>query len=186
VRTEVTREGRKLQFVEAQVVSDGEVVARARVVRMREAESPTIPAPLRYPPPQALEGARSFAANYHLSTVLETRMATPPAEGPTTAAMWARFGELAPDVPIDGLMQAAMLADLGSPLSQVADPAKFSFANVDLSLHYTRRPVGEWILLEARSLMQGQGVAVTDMVLADQDGEFGRAHQSLFIEPVAS
>lgn len=183
-RTEVTRPGKKMQMLETSLLANGEIVARARVLRAREADSPILDAPIDYPTPEAAEGAPGhFPENHHLGLVIETR-SVGGGPGDNRGAIWARFAELAPGVPIQGVVQAAMLSDFGGGLARVIDNTKFSFANLDISMHLARRPVGEWMLVEANCLLQGKGVGVSNMILADRHGQFGRAHQSLFIDAV--
>lgn len=184
-RAEVTRPGKKMQMVETSLLTNGETVARARVLRAREADSPILDAPIDYPTPEAAEGAPShFPENHHLGLVIETRMVAGGTPGANKGAIWARFGDLAPGIPIQGVVQAAMLSDFGGGLARVVDTSQFSFANLDISVHLARRPVGEWMLVESHCLLQGKGVGVSNMILADRHGQFGRAHQSLFIDAV--
>jgi hypothetical protein len=44
--------------------------------------------------------------------------------------------------------------------------------------------VGEWLLVDASTMALGQGVGLANMILADRDGPFGRAHQTLFVAPM--
>jgi len=44
--------------------------------------------------------------------------------------------------------------------------------------------VGDWLLCDASTWSDGRGFARSDMVLADGQGPFGRAHQILFVAPV--
>ncbi|MGH6799338.1 MAG: hypothetical protein ACREDI_13255 [Roseiarcus sp.] len=46
-----------------------------------------------------------------------------------------------------------------------------------------RRPEGEWICLEARSLFGGNGCGLAESALYDQRGMIGRATQSLTVRP---
>jgi hypothetical protein len=52
------------------------------------------------------------------------------------------------------------------------DFTSWRFINPDLSVHLARLPVGEWICLDAQTVVGNDG-----------DGVFGRAVQSLLIEP---
>jgi hypothetical protein len=167
IRSEVTRDGRKMQMVESHLMAGDIPVARARVLRVREAESPSNAEP-------------------RLSELIETRQVDgePDRTGPGT--VWTRLcADLVQGTPTCPVVHAAMLSDFGNGVSQVVDPKRWSFANVDISLHMVRRPVGEWLLVEADAMLQGMGVALTNMTLADRTGPFGKAHQTLFIEPHA-
>lgn len=182
----VTREGRKLQMVEAHLMAGGEPVARARVLRVREIASPRIDAPMAYPSPEESPTRAFLPSDLLLSELIETRQVAgePDQIGPGT--VWTRLGaDLVSGIPTSPLVHAAMLSDFGNGVAQVVDPRQWSFANVDISLHMVRRPVGEWLLVDADAMLQGLGVALSNMTLADRSGPFGRAHQTLFIDPRA-
>jgi len=42
-------------------------------------------------------------------------------------------------------------------------------------------PQGEWVRVAATAESAGDGLAVVDTRLADERGEFGHAHQTLFL-----
>jgi hypothetical protein len=101
-------------------------------------------------------------------------------EGP--GAFWATFNaDLIEGEAMSGLARAAMAADVGSAPSSIVERGAWSFANLDLSLYLTRAPIGDWVLVDAVTLSDGAGVGLVNSVLADQDGVFGRAHQTLFL-----
>lgn len=183
-RTAITREGKKMQMVESYLLAAGEVVARARVLRVREAPSPRVVVDMPYPSPEDVGLTPFFPPTQALGRLIETRLIAGGTVGAPRGAIWARFNsELAPGIPIVGLVQAAMLSDFGNGLSRITDAREWSFANLDISMHLVRRPVGEWMLVEADGLLDGLGVGLSNMMLADQLGQLGRAHQTLFIAP---
>ena len=46
-----------------------------------------------------------------------------------------------------------------------------------------RRPAGEWIGLDARTLLHPGGIGVRESVLHDERGPVGRAFQTLVVQP---
>src|SRR3546814_5271344 len=66
--------------------------------------------------------------------------------------------------------------------SSYVDWREWSFANVDISLHLTRMPEGEWIRIAAETDGAGNGIAIVHARLADERGEIGHAHQTLFLD----
>jgi hypothetical protein len=60
---------------------------------------------------------------------------------------------------------------------------RFLFINADLSLHLQRVPHGEWIGLDARTLLHRAGAATAESVLHDELGPVGRAFQTLVVQP---
>jgi hypothetical protein len=45
--------------------------------------------------------------------------------------------------------------------------------------------VGEWVLVDARTWLEGHGTGMTEGGLYDQTGRIGRSLQSLLVEPRA-
>lgn len=58
-------------------------------------------------------------------------------------------------------------------------PTGWAFPNVDLTVHFFRRPAGEWTGLDTTVQWGRSGVGLTSTVLFDADGPVGRAEQSL-------
>jgi hypothetical protein len=184
IQSAVTRDGRKMQMVESHLLAGDTPVARARVLRVREAESPSIDEPMPYPSPEDSPTRQFLPEGIQLAELIETRQVSgePDQRGP--GVVWTRLrADLVPGVATSPLVHAAMLSDFGNGVSMAADVRRWSFANLDISLHMVRRPVGEWLLVEADAMLQGLGVALSNMTLADRTGPFGKAHQTLFIEP---
>ena len=63
------------------------------------------------------------------------------------------------------------------------DFRRWSYINADLTISFARMPVGEWILLDAQTWLGGAGSGIAFSKLGDERGYFGRAIQSLVIEP---
>ena len=68
-------------------------------------------------------------------------------------------------------------------MSASLDFASYVFLNCDLTINLFRRPQGEWICLEARSLFGGNGCGLAKSALYDERGLIGRATQSLAVRP---
>jgi acyl-coenzyme A thioesterase PaaI-like protein len=81
------------------------------------------------------------------------------------------------------LQRVAVAADSGSGVSWVLDWNRWSFVNVDLSIHLVRPPRREWVCLAASTHVEPEGVALASTVLYDEGGRIGTAAQSLLVEP---
>jgi hypothetical protein len=90
---------------------------------------------------------------------------------------------LLPGEPISPTARAAATADFGNGVSAVLPFDRFLFINADLSLHLQRPPRGEWIGLQARTLLLPGGTGLAESVLHDGEGPFGRAFQTLVVQP---
>jgi hypothetical protein len=84
---------------------------------------------------------------------------------------------------VSGVMRAAATADFSNGVSAVLDFNAWTYLNGDLTVSLARDPVGEWILLDAETWIGPDGGGLASGRLADRDGYFGRASQSLVIEP---
>ncbi len=81
------------------------------------------------------------------------------------------------------LARLAATADFGNGISAVLPFERFLFINADLTIHLQRPPRGEWIGLDARTLLHTGGTGLAESVLHDVDGPVGRAFQTLVVEP---
>ncbi len=120
----------------------------------------------------------SFAA-----TAMEMRwLDDPRARGP--ARVWMRLRhELLAGEQLTPLARLAATADFGNGVGAALPFERFLFINADLSIHLHRQPRGEWIGLDARTLLDSGGTGLAESVLHDIDGPVGRAFQTLVVEP---
>ena len=77
--------------------------------------------------------------------------------------------------------RVAVAADSGNGISAILDLSTHVFVNSDLTINLLRRPVGEWVCLEARTHLSGHGGGLAESALFDSQGLIGRATQSLFV-----
>lgn len=182
-RTRVLREGKRIQMVEAELVVGDRVVARATALRVRQQDTPTIPGSNPYPPPESVADC-DFMPPSAFGGTLETRLVSGGLRQPGPGVLWVNFGhDHVVDEPLSPLLRAAILGDFGGGLGSVLDVKAWTYANLDITLHFARPPVGEWLLIDAATVSAGNGVGRSDMILADTIGPFARAHQTLFVAP---
>ena len=131
--------------------------------------------PIRF----ALDGGKeaSFAG-----TAMEMRwLSDPKALGP--GRVWMRLRHpLLPGETTSPLARLAATADFGNGISATLPFDRFVFINADLTIHLQRAPTGEWIGLDACTLLHDGGVATAESVLHDQHGPLGRAFQTLVVQ----
>ena len=192
IRSEVVREGRKIQLCAVSLFADGKEVVRASALKIRSGDYPglrgvaeepvTLPSPADSTPiDETIRRSSGFISG------LELRNATgnfglQGAGG--AAACW--FRSIRPIVAGEAnspLMRAAMTADFCNGVSSVLD-RNWTFLNGDLSINLVRMPVGEWIVLDAATWVDEAGTGMSAGRLGDERGYFGRAVQSLVIERV--
>jgi acyl-coenzyme A thioesterase PaaI-like protein len=187
----------ELRGGEGATPGEGEVVCRAsalRVLRVPEqlrpeggAEGGDDETRAALPGPQAgtaaefsLDGTAdaSFA-----TTAMEMRwLSEPRALGP--AQVWMRLRRpLIAGQPTPAVSRLAAVADFGNGVSATLPFERFLFINADLTIHLQRPPRGEWIGLDARTLVDGGGTGLAESVLHDEHGAVGRAFQTLVVQP---
>jgi len=179
--------GRNVAHFAAQLSSGGKQVARFTAVAHREAEV-DIPATLAgHPLPQAPRPVdESEPVRFPFSResrgyqdFVEGRLAKGVFfRGPCAVWLRMRYPLLAGEAP-SGLQRVAVAADSGNGVSSVLDFERYVFVNSDLTVHLLRRPRGEWICLDAQTLIGPQGSGLAESRLFDAEGLVGRASQSL-------
>jgi len=169
--TRIVRPGRRVQELAGELRSGEELICRASAM-----PGPDSATPVRF----ALDDADgpSFAAS-----AMEMRwLDEPRALGP--ARVWMRLRHpLVAGEPLTPLSRLAATADFGNGVSAVLPFDRFLFINADLTLHLRRPARGEWVGLDARTLLHERGTALAECVLHDLDGPVGRSFQTLVVQP---
>jgi len=196
--TRVLRAGRRVQELAGDLHAGEELVCRASALRVQEVPS-DLPQPepqpqaaaaalpqAPMPPPESgrpvrftLDGSTeaSFAA-----TAMEMHwLGDPVAPGP--GRVWMRLRHpLLPGEPLTPLTRLAAAADFGNGVSAALPFDRFLFINADLTIHLHRPPSGDWIGLDARTLLNAGGTGMAESVLHDEAGPVGRAFQTLVVQ----
>lgn len=188
IETEVLREGRKIQLVGVRLLADGTEVVRASVLRVRRLEQ-ALPIetpwpPLELPvPDDSPDPADTGLSHTPFLSGLSFRVARGGFRKPGPAAVWFRAHRpIVEDAALSPLMRAAIAADFCNGTSAVLDFTQWTFINGDLTVSLAREPVGEWILLDAETWAGPDSTGIAAARLADRDGYFGRAVQSVLFE----
>jgi len=192
VDAEVVRRGRRVQLLEGAIrTPDGTEVVRARALQVRLADSSaprTPPAPAPPGPEHGYEqpGGVGFEPPYRpifAPDAIELRFVRGVGgSGPSTAWFRMRVPIVAGEEP-SPLQRLAAAADFGNGISAVLPWDQYVFINPDLTLYIERPPAGEWVCLEAQTIIAPDGVATAESVLYDERGRVGRAIQALLIAP---
>jgi hypothetical protein len=105
-------------------------------------------------------------------------------ESPGPAQVWMRLRHpLVPGEALTPLARLTATADFGNGVSAELPFERFLFINADLTIHLHRSPHGEWIGLDAHTLLRGHGMGLAESVLHDVHGPVGRAFQTLVVQP---
>ena len=79
------------------------------------------------------------------------------------------------------IQRVAVAADSGNGISAILDFSRYTFLNSDLTINLLRRPQGEWICIDAQTLLGPQGGGVAEARIFDASGLVGRSTQSLLV-----
>lgn len=187
VRTDYA--GRNVAHFSAQLKAGGKEVARFTAVAQREAAL-EIPADLPgHPLPQApLALGQSPAAPFLFASrttgyhdLIEGRVAAGvPFRGPSAVWFRLRHPLVAGEAP-GSLERIAVAADSGNGISAILDFHRYIFVNSDLTINLLRRARGEWVCIDARTLLGADGGGLAEARIFDEQGLIGRSTQSLAI-----
>lgn len=189
VGARVARPGRRVQMVEAELSdTGGEVLMRVRGWRLRTAKvdlpGEALIASQPPSPPEDGTAAEFFPTEqehgYH--SAMEVRFVAGGflEPGPATAWLRMRWPLVAGEEPTQ-LQRLLVAADVGNGISAALDFRRYLFINVDLTVHLERMPEGEWIGVDAATLLRPNGVGTAESTLFDEEGRVGRALQTLLI-----
>jgi Thioesterase-like superfamily len=196
LRTSIVRPGRRVQELAGELYAHVEeserplLVCRASALRVQPVPGGLPPAPAveeddALPPPdQATPHTFGLDSTEHTSfaaSAMEMRWFGDPWQlGP--GRVWQRLRvPLLPGQEPTPLVRLAASADFGNGVSASLPFDEFLFINADLGVHLHRPPRGEWIGLDARTMIDPGGCGLSESVLHDEDGPLGRAFQTLVV-----
>jgi Thioesterase-like superfamily len=187
IETEILREGRKIQLSGVRLLADGVVVVAATVLKIKT-QAPALPPeiadlPIELPgPDQSMVEPANFASS-PFTKCISMRAARGRFGMIGPAAIWFRVDQpLVAGSAVSQAMRAVVAADFSNGTSPAVDFREWTFINADLTVSFARQPIGEWILLDGESWIGPDGAGLAMSRLADSNGYFGRAVQSLVIE----
>jgi hypothetical protein len=188
IKTEVLRDGRKIRLLRIDLLAQGLLVVSGSVLQIRrgsiELPSGIGDEPVTLPGPEAGHRARAKTADVPFLTQLGISTVRGRFNSPGPAAAWIRVERpLIEGMPTSRLMSAAVAADFCNGASAVLDFRQWTFINGDLTISLARDPSDDWILLDAETWLGPDGAGLAFGRLADAHGYFGRAVQSILIEP---
>lgn len=220
--TRISRAGRRVQALEAELSVDGVRVCRASALRLvpvpeelpvaalaqAQAASPNSIAPAQdgWPVRFELDGGerKSFAGSAMEMRFLRGQPLTGGLSEQSTAdgealsevlgvsgnhapsgfaTVWMRLRHpLTPGETLTALARVVATSDFGNGVAAAVPFDEYLFINADLTISLDRRPVGEWIALDARTLLHPGGIGWAESVIHDEQGPVGRAKQTLVVQ----
>jgi hypothetical protein len=187
VRASVERPGRSVELLSGEINAGGRTVVRARAWRMVESDSTSVAAgagPALDPPSHGTPVYRPDVWGPGYLDVMEWRFlhGSFVDSGPGTA--WVRQTvDLVTGESPSGLQRLFAVADSGNGVSNRLQPDRWWFINTELTVHVYRVPTGEWICLDASTVIGPNGIGTTLSTLHDETGPVGAGAQALLVRP---
>jgi len=171
VQVRTDRPGRSVELLHAELSAGGRPVVRAWAWRIGRAQTSAGDLgldPALALPEHALGDPPAAIAHSGYIRSIEWRAVRGTWNDAGPATVWARPAvAIVDDEPISGLQRVLAVCDSASGLSAELPWHEWIFMNLDLTLHLTREPQGEWILLDAH-------------------GFVGRSAQTLLVRPMSA
>jgi hypothetical protein len=189
VEVETEYAGRNVAHFSARLNAGGKEVARFTAVAQREAVLEFPPELPGHPLPQAPRSVEQSPAErfpFSKKTIgyqdlVDSRTAEGLMfRGPSAVWFRMRYPLVAGEEP-STLQRVAVAADSGNGISAVLDFRRYIFVNSDLTINLLRKAEGEWICIDARTLLGPNGGGLAEARIFDAQGLIGRSTQSLAI-----
>ena len=188
VEAELWRRGRRMQLARATLaLADGREMCRASAVLLQRQELDGLPADTAGPPlavgpedGRVDEWERGDEA-FHRTGMDMRWVEGDWRRGPGT--VWFRLAhQVVEGEEPSPAMRAAAAADVGNGVSRVLSfDGSWLFVNTDLTVSLHRPPRGEWVALDARTIVQPNGVGLARSTLHDRKGPVGTGQQTLYV-----
>ena len=184
----VERPGRAIELLAAEMLSGGRAVLRARAWRLPVGDTAAVAvgsaAPL--PPPEQVAPRELRLAGWVRGFIdsVDWRFVHGWFDEPGPGTAWIRQRvELVEDEKPTALQRLALVADCANGVAAPLDIRGWLFVNTDLTLHLHRDPVGEWMAVDARTVVGPGGLGTASALLHDEQGQVGRCAQNLLVRP---
>lgn len=173
VRTRLLRDGRRIRNCECDILQDGVPVARATMVAYRQSDPPPGEewvAQQSFTPPAGVTGTA------YLISSDESGWADAGAEHQNSSRkrVYHRTIDVVDGEPTSPFVRAVVAAESTSLVTNLGTMG-IGYINGDLTVGMSRRPLGEYIGVQADSHWCAAGIAVGSATLFDDDGPFGTA-----------
>jgi hypothetical protein len=182
----IVRTGRSVELLEATLEHDERTVMRASAWRVllptthpASIDQPEMPPEL--PAPEFTSAITpEWACGFLEATEWRYVHGSYALPGPATAWVRIRY-PLLPGEAVTPMQRLVLTADSANGISSPLDIRSWQFIPPELTLHCLRPPIGEWICMDARTLMQAEGTGLATANLYDERGLAARSAQTLLI-----
>lgn len=180
---EPVRIGRQVRLNRVSLNHDGRIVAQALIQATRSMSTPPAPIMSNYPSPNAVAPGQ-FLATGPLQRIVRTRPLQGSVTQPGPGRVWlALDANIVDGIPASTFLKSCVFADFGNGVGSATMASEWSFANLDVGIHFLREPRGEWIMVDAETVATGNGHGLARSTMADEEGVFALATQTIFVAP---
>jgi hypothetical protein len=187
VRSHVARPGRSVRLLHAELTCRGRTAATAAgwqlatsdTSRVAAGAGAPLPGPKEFGEATAVEG---WGGGYMAAVEWRFVRGGFDTLGPATVWMRQRLPLVAGEDP-SPLQRVMVVADTGNGASAWLDPREWYFINSELTVHTHRELSGEWVGLDAHTVLGPSGVGTARSTLHDTVGPVGHGAQALLVRP---
>jgi len=187
VSARVTRPGRTIELLEAELSAGARPAVRARAWRIRREKVALDEGSEAVAAPAGPDGTDPmiFALvenrpGWHRAMEFRSLQGGFDEIGPATVWMRMATPLLAGEEP-SPLQRVVMAADGGNGISSPLPWDRYLFINTDLTVNLHRQPEGEWVCLDSHTRVEPHGTGLTVTRLFDGTREIGLATQTLVV-----
>lgn len=183
VVTETVRPGRTIELIQSTVYAQGRAVLVGRTWKVIASDTSRVAKIVEDPLPPVEEADlwEGMAQRWPGGFIRSIRAKQCADHAPGHGRAWLTTDlELIEGEPTSSFTKLIGLVDVANGLAPVAEPFEDNvfFANVDLTIHFLREPVGEWLGFATTANIGQTGGGITSAVLYDEAGLLGRSEQS--------
>jgi len=188
IRTEVIRGGKRVQLVRGDLIGDDGrlyLTAHAWLMRIDDGAAPLMAhqGPLPPPPESCTPFAFGVRDTPDIFDAMEGRAADGvPFEGSPATAWIRQTVPLVEGLDTSTYAKVPFAADSANGIARLAPFENLLAINTDLTVYFARRPIGEWVAIEASTISLGLGLGMTDSLVYDASGFVGRSNQSIYLD----
>ena len=183
VVTETVRPGRTIELLQSTVYAQGRAVLVGRTWKIITSDTSRVanicdPA---LPPVEEAEPWTGLSDRWPGGFIRSVQARTFPDHAPGHGRVWITTDiDIIEGEPTSSFTKLVALADTANGVAPLAEPSQDNvfFANVDLTIHFLRPPVGQWLGLVTSANIGLNGGGITSAILYDADGVVGRSEQS--------